>query len=151
MGSSGTITEDVQQKRHLSEEHQADSASWINGKICCYAVYEAGIYRIGFQPKYDDQDMVWMQGLEKQIGIIPLYPNAPFMGHCWHLSEDEVYAVTKCCDARDAYLFDLDVGGFDRQFHNPKPPAVYQDAVARIRARNQIQQEGPSIWVPNEF
>ncbi len=143
-------TSHVAHIREITDEHQAEPNAWINSKVCCYAVYEAGDLRIGFQPLWDDQDMVWIQGLLKPAGITPVKPGAPFVGCCWHFTDDELDAIRVCMDARDLALF-KDGPYPDRYIHNPPPPHVYDDAVAKLRKQNQPYQDDPQVWVPDEF
>ena len=135
-------------KRLLTVEHSANQDSWVCGR-CCYAVYECGIYKLGFEPVWPDQDMVWMHGLAKQIGYANTNKGAPFIGCHWHLNKDEIYAVAKCLDARDSYLYDEEVS-ISRQIINLPEPKRYQDGRQMVAAENELQRTGPSIWVPDE-
>ena len=46
---ASNLKEHLEYMRTLTDSHKHEPNAWINGKVLCYAVYEAGGYRIGFQ------------------------------------------------------------------------------------------------------
>ena len=127
----------------------ADGLSYVQGRAC-YAVYQVNQYKIGFEMAWGDKDMLWQQGLPKQIGYCKVKPGAAFEPAHYHFDADDMRAIEAAINARDKYLFEESATG--RDMRNLPSPQKYQAALELMdRERRRERMDDPQIWIPEEM